>query len=1368
MKKHLLFLFAALLPMLASAQTKVEVDGIWYNLTADTREAEVTRSGGTSYSGSITIPTSVNYDGVKYRVTSIENFAFAYCSSLATITIPESVTSIGNFSFDGCSRLKSFTCRALTPPTVSPNTFYGVDKSILIYVHASYMPDYQSAEWWSEFSNYQYINADAAGDELFTFSDWSSYNQWQANSSSSETYTFSVYPESVFFFDWQVSSEEGYDKLIVTLDGVEILNESGEKSGHYQCLVSSGDHTLVVEYTKDYGGDAGNDCATITNIVLAKPAIASGTCGSELMWRFTDNGRLIISGMGDMFDFENRERVPWYNHLKEILSVTIEEGLTSIGECAFADCSSLTAITIPEGVTSIGAYAFVECSNLERVEIPTSMESIAETAFNSCRKLRHILIDRKNSVYFSGESNTCIIELSTKTLLVGTIYGTIPNGIEHLGNFAFSGRNVEDIVIPNGVISLGEYTFCGECSIRSITIPPSLKHVGSWTFDEGSLINKGCPNLSAVYIEDLKAWLELDFPYHYCAPLYYAHNLYLNGERLEVITIPEGVISLKRNAFAGWNGSEVIFPESLTEISSGAFNSCENLAAITCHAMNPPICNSAFFDVDKSIPVYIPKESIDTYRTAEGWREFINFRPIMKPVTVITLNLTSATLTEEESLTLTATVSPDEADDKTITWNSNNPSVATVDNMGKVTAIAPGTATITATANGGSGVSASCEVTVVEASYTITYLVDGEVHHQDTLTRGTTIEPIENPIKEGYTFSGWSEIPETMPAKNITISSTFTVNKYHVTFEIGNEVVASYYLDYGTAIVAPKAPEKEGHTFNGWGKVSETVPAGDVTYKGNYSVNSYLLTYTVDSKIVQTDSVPYGTAITAPAEPAKEGYTFSGWNKIPKTMPAENVTISGTFTINKYLVTFKIDDEVIVSDSLEYGASIVTPEAPKKEGYTFDGWKNLPNTVPASDVVIEGSYTTNEYLLTFIIEEALYEMRKVKFNEEIDALEIAEKEGHTLVWENWIDKMPAKDYTVRGKYILNRYTINYVIDNEIAQTDSVFYGEAITIIAEPTKEGHTFSGWSEIPSTMPAEDVTISGTFTINKYLVTFKIDDEVIVSDSLEYGASIVTPEAPTKEGHTFAGWGEVAATVPASDVTYEGTYTVNSYTVIFKIDDEVIYSESIAYGTAIVAPEAPEKEGHTFAGWGEVAATVPASDVTYEGTYTVNNYTVTFKIDDEVIYSESMAYGTAIVAPEAPEKEGHNFNGWGEVAATVPAGDVTYEGSYTVNTYNVYYYVGEELVHTAEVAYGEAIPEYSYEPTIDGDVFVGWIGENYETMPAHDVTYTANIESGIDQLMIENSQSSIYDLTGRKVTDTENLKGGIYIINGRKVVIK
>ena len=230
---------------------------------------------------------------------------------------------------------------------------------------------------------------------------------------------------------------------------------------------------------------------------------------------------------------------------------------------------------------------------------------------------------------------------------------------------------------------------------------------------------------------------------------------------------------------------------------------------------------------------------------------------------------------------------------------------------------------------------------------------------------------------------------------------------------------------------------------------------------------------------------------------------------------------------------------------------------------------------------------------------------------------------------------------------------------------------------------------------------------------------------------------------------------------------YEDEGYLVTFLLDGEVYHTEYLAYGESIKLPNPPTKKGHTFSGWSGLPETMPARDITVSGTFTVNKYQVTFMIGDEVIASYTQDYGSAIVAPEAPEKEGHTFDGWGEVDETVPACDVTYEGTYTVNIYKVYYYVGDELVHTAEVPYGEPLPEYIYKPAEEGYTFLGWIGETYETMPAHDVTYMANIDDAIEQLTIGNAEI-IYDLTGRKVTDTENLKGGIYIINGKKVVIK
>lgn len=291
-------------------------------------------------------------------------------------------------------------------------------------------------------------------------------------------------------------------------------------------------------------------------------------------------------------------------------------------------------------------------------------------------------------------------------------------------------------------------------------------------------------------------------------------------------------------------------------------------------------------------------------------------------------------------------------------------------------------------------------------------------------------------------------------------------------------------------------------------------------------------------------------------------------------------------------------------------------------------------------------------------------------------------------------------------------------------------------------------------------------------YTVTFKIGDEVISSQTLSVGDAIVVPEAPAKEGYTFSGWGEVPATMPAQDLTFEGTYTLNSYTVVFKIGTNVISSESLPYGAPIVAPDV-EKEGHTLE-WPDLLATVPAYNVTFYGRYIVNTYTLLYVVDGKEYQRRTMEYGAEISLIAVPEKEGYTFSGWSEAPKTMPANDVTITGSFTVNVHNVYYYVGDELVHTDEVAYGEPIPSYEYVPTTEGETFLGWLGETHATMPDYDLTYTANIESGIDAV-VGDSNVDIYTVTGVKVMSNvvleevkSLLKRGIYIINGRKMIIE
>jgi len=177
--------------------------------------------------------------------------------------------------------------------------------------------------------------------------------------------------------------------------------------------------------------------------------------------------------------------------------------------------------------------------------------------------------------------------------------------------------------------------------------------------------------------------------------------------------------------------------------------------------------------------------------------------------------------------------------------------------------------------------------------YTLTYTVDGEVYKTADLVAGTTITPEEAPTKEGYTFSGWSEIPATMPAEDLTITGTFAINQYSVKFLLDGQAVYDQNQDFGSAITAPTVADKEGYTFSGWGEVLKTVPARDVTFTGSYIVNKYKVSYYVGEQLWQEDEVEYGTDLTlrtfTPEDAAR--YSFAGWDgETFEKMPAKNLT----------------------------------------------------------------------------------------------------------------------------------------------------------------------------------------------------------------------------------------------------------------------------------------------------------------------------------------------------------------------------------------------------------------------------------------------------------------------------------------------
>ena len=255
-----------------------------------------------------------------------------------------------------------------------------------------------------------------------------------------------------------------------------------------------------------------------------------------------------------------------------------------------------------------------------------------------------------------------------------------------------------------------------------------------------------------------------------------------------------------------------------------------------------------------------------------------------------------------------------------------------------------------------------------------------------------------------------------------------------------------------------------------------------------------------------------------------------------------------------------------------------------------------------------GEYTMKqgEVLPTFV---ALYEGFK---NDETEAVlitkpmltTIASSQSEPGTYDVIVAGAEAQNYAftyVKGKLTIEPgiYKLTYMVDGEVYKTIDVEYGTTITPEAEPTKEGYTFSGWSEIPATMPAHDVTITGTFSINSYKLTYTVDGQEYKSSTVVYGATITPETAPTKEGYTFSGWSDIPETMPAHDVTITGTFSINSYKLMYMIDNEVYKNVTYEYGATITPEPTPEGNYATFE-WTDLPQTMPAHDVVVHATYT------------------------------------------------------------------------------------------------------------------------------------------------------------------------
>ncbi|MDE7093279.1 MAG: leucine-rich repeat protein, partial [Oscillospiraceae bacterium] len=263
-----------------------------------------------------------------------------------------------------------------------------------------------------------------------------------------------------------------------------------------------------------------NAVLTETNMISvnAEDVVTSGKCGENVTWNFDETtGILTIDGTGEMQDFNFYDDVSWKYLRENIKTVIINDGVTSIGNYAFLECSSLESISIPESVIEIGLSAFENCSALQFITIPDSVKEINGSAFENCSALQSIII---------------------------------PDGVEKIegGTFEYCSA-LESIQIPDSVTEIGRDAFAFCLSLESVTISENITEIGSYAFYNSSLqsfiVSENNPNYSSqdgVLFDKNKTTLEI-FP--------------------------------ARNTM-----TEYTIPDSVTEISQFAFNNCSVLESL--------------------------------------------------------------------------------------------------------------------------------------------------------------------------------------------------------------------------------------------------------------------------------------------------------------------------------------------------------------------------------------------------------------------------------------------------------------------------------------------------------------------------------------------------------------------------------------------------------------------------------------------------------------------------------------------------------------------------------------------------------------------------------------------------------------------
>ena len=415
--------------------------------------------------------------------------------------------------------------------------------------------------------------------------------------------------------------------------------------------------------------------------------------------------------------------------------------------------------------------------------------------------------------------------------------------------------------------------------------------------------------------------------------------------------------------------------------------------------------------------------------------------------------------------------------------------------------------------------------------------------------------------RTGHTQVGWATTDggekvyglDDVYTKNeaLTLYPVWNTNKYTITFDTtGGSEIAPITQDYGTAITAPADPTREGYTFIGWDReVPETMPAENMTVTAQWEINQYTITFdTSGGSEIAPITQNYGTNITAPADPTREGYTFIGWDKaIPTTMPAENMTVIAQWEINQYTITFDTaGGSEIAPITQDYGTAITAPSDPTREGYTFIGWDTeIPTTMPAENITLKARWKDTEkptgeiiigtnkwhsFLNTLTLGLFFKDTQTVTINASdnsgtvfvsyfVTDRDLSETELGSLVYRAYEEPFRIDP---NGEYIVYAMLVDESLNITYLRSDRITLDNVLPVIGG-IEDGKTYC---------EAQTVTVDekyvDTVTVNGTEVTLDENGSFILSAADDGQKIVVTDKAgntsemtvTVNDGHTFGEW--------------------------------------------------------------------------------------------------------------------------------------------------------------------------------------------------------------------------------------------------------